>query len=82
MVEQEGAEPLSSHRHPKITAIYRTTTNDRDLKSSRKSLLQLKTERGNHKEMSKSDGTWYSQGPFPWVGDPQMGRQLQVPGFS
>ena len=74
MVEQEDAEPLSSHRHTTITAIYRTTINDRDLKSSRKNLLQLKTERGKHKEMSKSGGMWYSRGPFPWVGDPQMGR--------
>ena len=42
MVEQEDAELPSSHRNTKITTIYRTTTDERDLKSSRKDLLQLK----------------------------------------
>lgn len=41
--EQEDPELLSSHRHMKITAIYRATTDAKGQKTNRDS-LQLKTK--------------------------------------
>lgn len=43
MAEQEDPELLSSHRHMKITAIYRATTDAKGQKTNRDS-LQLKTK--------------------------------------
>ena len=42
MVEQEDPELTSSHRHTKITTIYRASINENDLKTSRKDFSQLK----------------------------------------
>ena len=38
----EDPELTSSHGHTKITTIYRTTIDEKDQKTSRKDLLQLK----------------------------------------
>ena len=42
MAEQKDPELTSSHGHTKITAIYRATIDEKDWKTSRKDLLQLK----------------------------------------
>ena len=42
MVEQEDSELTSSHRHTKITAMYTASTDEHDLKTSRKDFPQLK----------------------------------------
>ena len=42
MVEQEEPEPISPQGCTKITAIYRVTIDEKDLKTSRKDLLHLK----------------------------------------
>ena len=42
MVQQEDTELTFSQGHIKITTIYRATINEKDLKTSRKDLLQLK----------------------------------------
>ena len=42
MTEQEDTGLTIFHRHTKITTIYTATTNDTNMKISRKDLLQLK----------------------------------------
>ena len=42
MAEQEDPKLNSSHRHTKITTIYRVTIYENDLKTNRKDFLQLK----------------------------------------
>ena len=42
MAEQEDPERTSSHSHTKITTIYAATIDEKDLKTSREDLLQLK----------------------------------------
>ena len=42
MAEQEDPELTFSHGHTKITTIYRAIIDEKDLKTSRKDLLQLK----------------------------------------
>lgn len=71
MAEQEGAKLTSSHGHTKITAIYRATTDENDLKTSRKGLLQPKMERRN--VTGSGVETAYSQDPYPLDGEPQIG---------
>ena len=53
MVEQEDSELTSSHRHTKITAMYTASTDEHDLKTSRKDFPQLKTQRRNHNETGR-----------------------------
>lgn len=66
MTQQEDCELISSHRHIKITTIYRETINENNLKISRKTFPQLKIQ---YKEESKmrwfgEAEVWYSQKNF------------------
>lgn len=53
MVEEEDPELTSSYRHTSITTIYRATTDENDLNTSREELLQLKIYRRNHRKIGK-----------------------------
>lgn len=58
----------------KIKTTYRKTIKEKETKqkTSRKDLLQLKI-RGNHSKTDKRYEMQCSQGPHPWVDNPQMG---------
>lgn len=45
-----------SHGHAKITTVSRATIAEKDQKTNRKDLLQLKIERGKHNETSWKGG--------------------------
>ena len=53
MIEQEEPELISSHKHIKITIFYRVTNFEKDSKTGRKHLLQLKIQTGNYNEKSR-----------------------------
>lgn len=51
VVASEDPKLNSSHGHTKMTVIYRATTNGKDLKTSRKDLLQPKIKRRKHNKI-------------------------------
>lgn len=55
MIEQEDPELTSFHGHTRITTIYRATTDEKDLKTSRKDIPQLKIKRINHNKTGSRD---------------------------
>lgn len=60
-------------RNNKIKTTYRKTIEEKETKqkTSRKDLLQLKI-RGNHSKTDKRYEMQRSQGPHPWVDNPQF----------
>lgn len=48
MIEQAEPELTSFHGHTRITALYRATSDEKDVETSRKDIPQLKTKGMNH----------------------------------
>lgn len=65
MAEQGDHELTSSHRHSKVTAAYRATVYESDMRTSSKDLLQLKTERRNCHETRRRGRNPVLSGPTP-----------------
>ena len=61
--EKEDPELTSSHRYTKITAIYRTTIDENNLKTSRKSFPQPKIQRRKHNRTGRSSSLDKTQMP-------------------
>ena len=66
MLGQENPELIYSCRHIKITAIYRATIYEHELKSNKKDFPQLNIHQKNLKEMGRRSETWYSQDLYAW----------------
>ena len=73
----EDPELTSSQRHTKIATIYRIIIDEKDQKTSRKNLLQLKITEGTTIRQVGGAKTWYIQNHNPG-GQPTDGKTITV----